>query len=267
MIINAHTTLASILKQHPKALDAIVSLSPKFEKLRNPLLRKLMAGRTTLVMASKLGGCSLDDFYRSLWPLGFEVDQKAKVLEEEKKPVPGFMLSLTNEEITELDVRPIIASGKDPLAIILEKLKSVAPGHVLKVINSFEPTPLILLLEKRGLLAHVEKIREEYIETYFFKTIKNKPAEEKKSAPAAKDWEQSLQRFDGHLRRLDVRELEMPRPMMAILEALEELPEQEALYVYHKRIPVFLLPELAERRFDYRIKEVKEGEVHLLIFK
>jgi len=56
-------------------------------------------------------------------------------------------------------------------------------------------------------------------------------------------------------------------PMMNILEALEVLPNDKALYVHHKRIPVFLLTELKERNFDYRIKEVQDGEVYLLIFK
>ncbi|MBW7893267.1 MAG: DUF2249 domain-containing protein, partial [Chitinophagaceae bacterium] len=68
-------------------------------------------------------------------------------------------------------------------------------------------------------------------------------------------------------REVDVRHLEMPMPMMTILEALETLPENKALYVHHKRIPVFLLTELKDRQFEYRIKEVQEGEVYLLIFK
>ena len=56
-------------------------------------------------------------------------------------------------------------------------------------------------------------------------------------------------------------------PMITILEALDSLPEGKALYVHHKRIPVFLLGELNERRFGYRIKEVSENMVYLLIFK
>jgi len=32
-------------------------------------------------------------------------------------------------------------------------------------------------------------------------------------------------------------------------------------------LPVFLLPELAERKFDYRVNEIAPGEVHLLIFR
>ena len=35
MFINADTKLASIIKEKAEALDAIISISPKFEKLRN----------------------------------------------------------------------------------------------------------------------------------------------------------------------------------------------------------------------------------------
>lgn len=59
----------------------------------------------------------------------------------------------------------------------------------------------------------------------------------------------------------------MPLPMLTILDELEKLPQTDALYVYHKRIPVFLLPELKDRKFEFRIKEISDGEVHLLIFK
>ena len=59
----------------------------------------------------------------------------------------------------------------------------------------------------------------------------------------------------------------MPLPMHTILEALETLPADKALFVYHKRIPVFLLPELEERKFSYRIKEISNAEVHLVIYK
>ena len=64
--ISAHTKIATILKQHPGALEAIVAISPRFEKLRNPVVRKLMAGRATIAMASKIGGCTVNDFYKKL---------------------------------------------------------------------------------------------------------------------------------------------------------------------------------------------------------
>ena len=76
-----------------------------------------------------------------------------------------------------------------------------------------------------------------------------------------------MERFDNRVLTIDVRHLPMPQPMHVILEALDRLPVETALYIYHKRLPVFLLPELAERGFDYRVKEIADSEVHLLIFK
>lgn len=55
MVINERTKIGTILKHHPDALETIVALSPDFKKLRNPILRKLAAGRATIAMASKWG--------------------------------------------------------------------------------------------------------------------------------------------------------------------------------------------------------------------
>ena len=59
----------------------------------------------------------------------------------------------------------------------------------------------------------------------------------------------------------------MPLPMLTIIDKLESLNVDTALFVYHKRIPVFLLPELKEKKFNFLIKEIDNSEVHLLIFK
>ncbi len=267
MTVNVNTKIAAILKQDSRALEAIVSLSPKFEKLRHPFLRKIMAARTSLAMASKLGGCAVEDFYQKLEPLGFAIDRSTKIAGEKEIAVPLFVRQLKKEHLLELDVRPVIASGKDPLNLIMEKLKSLQPGQVLKIVNSFAPTPLILLLEKKGFQSYVEVMGSDCIETYFYKARRENPLQKEIEEPVKNDWAQVLQRFTGRIQEMEVRHLEMPQPMLAILEALDRLPADSALYVYHKRIPVFLLPELVQKGFEYRIKEMSDGEVRLLIFK
>ena len=267
MTINANTKIAPILKQNPQALEAIVSISPAFQKLRNPLLRKVMAGRTSLQTASKHGGCSVEDFFQKLEPLGFEIDRSTTAVDEEKKPVPSFVTTLTKEQLIELDVRPVIASGSDPLSIIMEKIKEVKPGQVLKIINTFEPTPLIALLEKKGFETYVDRLNFNLVETYFYRKENSTSAEVRPAQSSLSDWENVLQKFDSNIQTIDVRHLEMPQPMLTIMASLDNLPTGTALYVYHKRIPVFLLPELAEKGFEYRIREITDGEVHLLIFK
>lgn len=266
MIINANTKIAAILKQHADALDVIVSISPKFEKLRNPLLRKIMAGRTSLAMASKIGGCSVNDFFVKLQPLGFEIDSTIKAIEKPAGKMPEVFTSLKKENILSLDVRPVLASGSDPLNLILEKVNSLEAGKCLKIINTFEPTPLINMLEKKGFVTYTDTISDDLIETYFYKKSDNK-AEINPAINTSGGWDEIIQHYSNKLQTIDVRALEMPLPMLTILDSLEKLPSDYALYVYHKRIPVFLLPELAEKKFDYRIKEISDGEVHLLIFK
>jgi uncharacterized protein (DUF2249 family) len=267
MTINANTKIAAILKGHPDALEAIVAISPKFEKLRNPMLRKLMAGRASIAMASKIAGCNVSAFFEKLKPLGFDIDESTMIATEEKKKIPDFMRDLQKEQLVVLDVRPIIGSGKDPLNIITEKVKGIQIGQVLKIINSFEPVPLMLLLEKQGFAVYADLIDDNLVETYFCKQSKVESYQSTEEKHTASEWGGALNKFQNKLQVIDVKNLEMPLPMLTILEALENLPEDQALFVYHKRIPVFLLPELTERKFDYRINEISDGDVQLLIFK
>lgn len=266
MIINSNTKIAAILKQSPAALEAIISVNPKFEKLRNPLLRKLMAARTSIAMACKISGNNPGEFFARLEPLGFKIKEtSAPDINEERPVLPPFFSAIKPEDVIEFDVRPIIDAGSDPLRLITEKVKALPKGSVLKIINSFEPLPLILLLKKQGFEYYADKINEQLVETYFYK--KEGAEILLNEATSATDWDDCIKFFSDKIQTIDVRNLEMPKPMLTILDALEHLPSEAALFVYHKRIPVFLLPELKERKFDYRIKEISDGEVHLLIFK
>jgi uncharacterized protein (DUF2249 family) len=267
MTITVNTKIAALIRQHPDALESIIKIHPGFEKLRNPLLRKIMAGRTSIAMASKISGCSVTDFFRYLKPLGFEIDSATEAAATDEKQVPDFILFIKKHQVIELDVRPVIASGKDPLSLIIEKVKTIQAGEILKIVNGFYPEPLILLLEKQGFTAYADVIDDDLVETYFYKDKAASDLQGTKATELANGWEEIIKRFENKMEVIDVRMMEMPKPMLTILGALENLADDTALFVYHKRIPVFLLPELKERKFDFRIKEIKEGEVNLLIYK
>ena len=268
MIINPNTKIAALLKAHPDALEAIISINPKFEKLRNPIMRKLMAGRTSISMASKISGCGVQAFYDKLKPLGFEVDDKTEAAVEKKHSVPGFLHRLTDKDILVLDVRKTIEEDRDPLPDIMKAVKEIPQNGALKIINSFEPTPLIKLLEKQGFAAFVDDAQEDAVETWFYKEKGAADAPSVEVADTAREgWDNMLAKYEGRLEKTDVRAVPMPLPMHTILELIDTLPDDKALFVEHKRIPVFLLPELRERHFDYRIKEIEDGHVQLLIFK
>lgn len=174
------------------------------------------------------------------------------------------------EQVIEFDVRPILAAGQDPLKGILFKLQDLKPGGALKIINTFEPLPLIDLLAKKGLRAHTEKRGPQYIVTWFFcvqypDLPKIKPDITEETFETGFD--EVLARYKGHLRTIDVRMLEMPGPMVTILEHLETLGSGEALFVYHKKKPLYLLPHLHQKGFNYLILKNEENDVNLLIYK
>jgi len=270
MNINAQTKIAALLKHRPDALEAIITLSADFKKLRNPVLRKLMAGRTSIAMASKIGGCTPQNFFDTLEPFGFTQTDAVSVGEtiKTKKEGPAlFIKELAFENIVSLDVRSMLANGNDPLALIQQAIKTLQKGQALKIINTFEPTPLIHLLEKQGFASYVSVVNEVLVETYFFKSNETGNVSLDATAANEKDWDELLKRHQKGLIEIDVRHLEMPQPMTTILETLEKAPAESALFVHHKRVPVFLLTELKERGFDYRIKQATNGEVFLLIFR
>ncbi|NBC83950.1 MAG: DUF2249 domain-containing protein [Bacteroidetes bacterium] len=270
MRINQNTKISKILKHHPAALDALISLSPRFKKLRNPPLRKLMASRTSITMASKVGGCDIEDFYHVLQPLGFTIQST-----KNNEPVdtqtlkPEFLKTISPDQVKMLDVRPILDKGEDPFRMIMDNISKLQPGEVFKIINSFEPTPLIEHLHKKGFEVCTDQISEEVVETWFYRNDNTEIESQETDIHKLKteDWAEAMEQYKNRMEEIDVRGLEAPMPMMNILEALEALSEDKALFVFHKRIPLFLLPELQQKQFDYRINEVSEDEVQVIIFK
>ena len=201
----------------------------------------------------------------NLWVFN-RIGRLCRKAHKEKPKLPAFFNSVKPEQIVEFDVRPIIEAGEDPLSTIVAKVKSIPKGGVLKIINSFEPTPLISLLKKQGFESFVDTIDDQVVETYFYKTG-DEPLKINQEENNAEGWDALVKKFEGKITNGGCTTFRNAKPMMSILESIENLPEENALFVYHKRIPVFLLPELKERKFDYRIKEEAPNEVRLLIFK
>jgi hypothetical protein len=81
------------------------------------------------------------------------------------------------------------------------------------------------------------------------------------------DFDTKMVDFGSNLVEIDVRQLEMPEPMVTILNALTTLPENHALFVHHKKVPQFLLPELKTRNMTWLTKDMEEGYVQMLIWK
>lgn len=177
---------------------------------------------------------------------------------------------MEKSKIVELDVRPILAKGVDPFEAIMAELKKMNDDQTLLVINTFEPVPLLNILKNKGYEYKVERPEEGAVYTYLTKVSaenENPQTAESASSKSKLTFEQIEAKYAQNMNEIDVRDLEMPLPMVTILEEIEKTPDSKALFVHHKKLPQYLLPELADRGYNYVHKVIDEDNLKLIIYR
>ena len=272
MEFNGNTRISSLINENEETIQAIASINKNFLKLKNPVLRKVLAPRVTVSDAAKVGRVKIEVLINKLEEIGFtfksNIQQKPNG--NTNKLNKNNMSAAKNiKNLVSLDVRPTLDSGEDPFNIIMKAVKVLKDDETLKIINSFEPIPLIKKLQSKGYESWTERSVEGEVHT-FFKMNTSKWVDdeiEKKVTKSPKDFDEQLTFFGDRIKVIDVRQLEMPEPMVTILKGIETLKKGQALYVDHKKIPQFLLPELEVRNFDILYKEIDCNHTVLLIYK
>jgi len=268
MKINAQTKISDIIKENKEVIDVIATINKHFKKLKNPILRKVLAPRVTIADAAKIGGIDINILFDRLSSIGFEVeriDNTNNKTEISNKNDDYF----TGKDIIELDARIDLEKGIDPFKSIMSGIKQLPENKVLKIINTFEPLPMIKILSEKGYAFKVER-KDDLVYTYFTK-IAGKTIEKDLPSEIIEDDKELFDRvyanYKDRIKEVDVRNLEMPLPMVTILQEIENLPQGNALYVHHKRIPQFLLKELAERGYNLVGSKIDEVNTKLIIYK
>lgn len=267
MKITADTKISDLIKANPASIDAIASINKHFKKLKNPILRRTLARRVTIKDAARIGGVDVDVFFEKLSAIGFKTQSTEKILKEEVKSPASTSFLTGKEPLTELDVRPIIEGGDDPFQLIMKTIKTIPNNGVLKIINTFEPIPLINILREDGWQSEVTRPEEGVVLTFFKKGDTATNANLESTAAPLADFDKKMQQYCEKLKTIDVRPLEMPEPMVRILSELEVLPQDQALFVHHKKFPKFLIPELKNRGYQLVEKRIDDHNLDLLIFK
>ena len=270
MKINRNTRISTLIKEKEETITAIASINKHFIKLKNPILRRVLAPRVTVADAAKVGGVEVEVMIKKLEEIGFKFEGEM-VQKSHTNIINTKNMSTTKniKNLVSLDVRPTLASGEDPFNIIMKAVKVLKEEETLQIINSFEPIPLIKKLESKGYESWTERPEEGEVHT-FFKLSKTKWVDnevEESVKKSTKNFEEELAFFGDNIRKIDVRELEMPEPMVQILKEIETLKNGQALFVDHKKIPQFLLPELEVRNYDILYKEIDCNHTVLLIYK
>jgi hypothetical protein len=266
-VITPSTRISSILKNCPQALEAIISISPSFEKLRNPVLRKLLAGRVTIKDATRIGKCSEQKFFNALLPLGLRFEGFGDKSKGEELAYSSFTGERKKSAVI-IDIRRDLISGTDPLDTIIKALNRLEESELLCIVTQFEPLPLLRIIGKRGFSFEIATDADENVLVWIGK--KNAAVlggEAKTKKLSQHSFEGRVSFFFERLNYLDVSNLEIPGPMMQILDALEKLPADHALLVNHRKIPLLLFAELHAMGFLCDFCEFSEGKVQLLFYR
>jgi uncharacterized protein (DUF2249 family) len=256
-MITADTNLGGLLDAHPELVEVLAGCHDHFARLRNGLLRKVMAPRVTVGQAAGLAGLPVADLVTTLRRAIGEPEEAGAPA---AAPTPTVGASgprpaaLDRLHAVEVDVRDDIRRGEEPFARIMAAVKALAPAEALVIRAPFEPVPLYDVLGRRGLAHWTEQRAPDDWRVWFHReaaAVAPAPVAPA-AAPAAGG-------------TLDVRGLEPPLPMVRVLERLDGLEPGATLTVLHERRPLFLYPQLDERGFQHETDEPEPGLVRIVI--
>ncbi len=263
--ILASWKISEVLKTYPELLDELIGLSPAFEKLRNPLMRRVQSRLVTVSQAAGIAGLDPAQVTRQLnQAAGItppDVAEGGATPAQKPAEKPAWVGSAP--VAAELDVRPLMERGEEPFRVIMSAAREVPPGEALRLIVGFEPLPLYDALAKQGFSNWPTKISADHWVVLFHRDAPPAP-EADAPAPASGEVDWSAPAAEV---TIDVSELVPPEPMVKILQTLETLPDGSRLLVHHVRRPIHLYDRLDEMGYAHATRDLGPGQVEVMIQK
>lgn len=167
-LITPQIRIGEFLDNYPELEEFLISLSPAFEKLRNPVLRRTIGRVATIQQVAVVGNIPLETIINSLRKAAGQ-NQTNEIMSTnnnlEEKP-SWFNTAAISET---LDARQMLQAGQHPLAEVINKTSKMQLGQIFELITPFTPMPLIEKVNANGLSAYVQPVSESEVHTYFFK--------------------------------------------------------------------------------------------------
>ena len=261
MKINKNTKIATFINDD--TIEMVENINEHYIKIGAKTIKRYANSGVNVKDFALIGKLSSNDLLKHLEGFGFEVAYE----KETEKPKEKIRVKEENLNIVTLEVRPIIQSGNDPFVEIMKAIKTLKETETLKIINIFVPIPLINVLESKGFTSWTNTISNQEFHTFFTKVDLSINSNLEKKEPTKGDFDKKLASFGDKVKEIEVRHLEMPEPMVSILEELEALPNDYVLLVNHKKVPQFLLPELEKRNYKWMYKDIETGYLLFIVFK
>lgn len=169
MEITFDTKVFTLLKAYPQMQEYLITLSPRYKKLKNPILKRTIGRIASLRQASYLGGFKPEELVNKLRehvgqePIKDDVEEDVALKE---KP------EWTNQEAScMLNATELLNEDKNPLSVMNKELRKLKSGEILLLKSDFMPLPLIDEVKKKGhKTVTIETDKENWVDTYIQKS-------------------------------------------------------------------------------------------------
>jgi hypothetical protein len=166
-LITPKTKVLQLIEAYPQLEGVLIAMVPVFATLRNPLLRRTVARVATLQQAAAVGGIRTEELINRLRR---EVGQDAYV----DGSGTAYCMSRppwfdANRVSRELDARPLLAAGEQPVNQVMADFAAMAVGSIYKLSAPFLPAPLIDKGTSLGLEHWLVRESNESFVVYFHK--------------------------------------------------------------------------------------------------
>ncbi len=166
-----------------KMLTTLAWLTPEFERLQYPKLRRAMGGRVSVEQAARIARIPLTEM---LYVLNLAVGEPEQKLSEELrslgwtdfdyhetnppvKPMELVNLKDDNPNVVYVDLMPQADEKRDPMPAIAKGLVSLKkPEEVLLLKHPFDPIPLRDMFARRGFSSWAEERKAGVWFIYFY---------------------------------------------------------------------------------------------------
>jgi hypothetical protein len=155
--ITPKTKIGELLEAYPELESVLTGISPVFDKLKNPVLRRTVARVATIQQISVVGGIPVDDIIKRLRKeTGQENDQNDSDAQEE---LTGEAPAWFNKTMISqhYDATPVINSGESPMSEVLKRAAGLGRGEILELKTPFIPAPVLEMLKNKKFRVYVVK--------------------------------------------------------------------------------------------------------------
>jgi hypothetical protein len=166
--ITPDTKLGKLLENYPQLEDELISISPTYSKLKNPILRKTVGKVASLRQVAVVGEIPVADLINQLRKkVGICEEFVADNVTEKNAEKPDWIKA--DRIAKTLDAQPIIESGGHPLEQVMKEMVELENGKIYELITPFVPSPLLDVVRKKGYQVWSETVDDNVVKNYFVK--------------------------------------------------------------------------------------------------